>query len=235
MGKVKQPKGEKGSLKWIQQVVNDCPDVLNKPINNFLGSSKKHTIEWLSPRADDDYSEYRDQAFLNLLGIELSKTKLKDFWPQRGPQWDALGRVKNKAYFLVEAKAHVTELTSSSMAKSPRSKSLINKSLNETKTYLNLKPYLELNEGFYQYLNRLAHLYLLRKLNNIPAYLVFVYFINDHTYIATSRDEWNGALQIMHSLLGTHKHKLSKYVIDVFIDVGADIRDVHYIITFPTE
>lgn len=220
MGKVKQPKGEKGSLKWIQQIVNECPDVLNKQINGFIGSSKKHTIKWLSPKAEHDYSEYRDQTFLDLLGIELSKTKLKDFWPQRGPQWDALGRVKNKAYFLVEAKAHVTELISSSMAKSPRSKSLINKSLNETKTYLNLKPYLELNEGFYQYLNRLAHLYLLRELNNIPAYLVFVYFINDHTYIATSGDEWNGALQIMHSLLGTHKHKLSKYVIDVFIDVG---------------
>jgi len=220
MGKIKQPKGEKGSLKWIQHIVNECPYVLNKQINDSLDFGKNQSIEWLSPKADDDYSEYRDQAFLNLLGIELSKTKLKDFWPQRGPQWDALGRVKNKAYFFVEAKAHVTELLSSSMAKSPRSKSLINKSLNETKTYLNLKPYLELNEGFYQYLNRLAHLYLLRKLNNIPAYLVFVYFIKDHSYISTSRNEWNGALQIMHSLLGTHKHKLSKYVIDVFIDVG---------------
>lgn len=218
MGRIKQVKGKKGSLKWIQQIVNEYPDVLNKQINDSLGFRKKQSIEWLSPKAEDDYAEYRDQAFLDLLGIELSKTKLKDFWPQRGPQWDALGRVKNKAYFLVEAKAHVTELISSSMAKSPSSKSLINKSLNETKTYLNLKPYLELNKGFYQYLNRLAHLYLLRKLNNIPAYLVFVYFINDHTYIPTSRDEWNGALQLMYSLLETHKHKLSKYVIDVFID-----------------
>ena len=71
-----------------------------------------------------------------------------------------------------------------------------------------------------EYLNWLAHLYLLRKLNNIPAYLVFVYFINDYTHISTGRDEWNGALQLMHSLLGTHQHKLSKYAIDVFIDVG---------------
>ena len=122
MGKVKQAKGRKGSLKWIQKLVNEKPDVLNKQINDSLGFSKKQSIQWLSPKANDDYSEYRDQAFLDLLGIELSKTKLKDFWPQRGPQWDALGRVKNKAYFLVEAKAHVTELISSSMAKSPRSK-----------------------------------------------------------------------------------------------------------------
>ena len=219
MGKVKQPKGKKGSLKWIQQIVNEYPDVLNKQINDSLGFSKTQSIEWLSPKANDHYSEYRDQAFLDLLGIELSKTKLKDFWPQRGPQWDALGRIKDKAYFLVEAKAHIAELISSSMAKSPRSISLINKSLNETETFLNLKPYVDLTKGFYQYLNRLAHLYLLRKLNNIPAYLVFVYFINDHTHIPTNRDEWYGAIKLMYSQLGSNKHKLSKYTIDVFIDV----------------
>jgi hypothetical protein len=224
MEKIKQPKGRKGSLKWIQEIVNDCPGLLNNRINDCLGFSKKQSIEWLSPKAEDDYAEYRDQAFLDLLGIELSKTKLKDFWPQRGPQWDALGRIKDKAYFLIEAKAHVTELISSSKAKSTRSKSLINKSLNETENFLNLKPYVNLTEGFYQYLNRLAHLYLLRKLNNIPAYLVFVYFINDNTHISTSRDEWNGTLQLMHSLLGTHKHKLSKYVIDVFIDETRGLR-----------
>ena len=78
---------------------------------------------------------------------------------------------------------------------------------------------MNLTQSFYQYLNRLAHLYLLRRLNNIPAYLVFVYFINDHTHIPTSRDEWDGALEIVDSLLGTHKHKLSKYIIDGFIDV----------------
>jgi len=26
MGRIIQPKGNKGSLKWIQHVVNDCPD-----------------------------------------------------------------------------------------------------------------------------------------------------------------------------------------------------------------
>jgi hypothetical protein len=112
MGKIKQPKGEKGSLKWIQYIVNECPYVLNKQIDDPLSFSKTQPIEWLSPKVADDYSEYRDQAFLDLLGIELSKTSLKDFWPQRGPQWDTLGRVKDKAYFLVEAKAHVTVIWS---------------------------------------------------------------------------------------------------------------------------
>ena len=223
MSRIIQPKGIKGSLKWIQHVVNDCPDVLNKPINNFIDTDKGQSMKWLSPKADDDYSEYRDQAFLDLLGNKLPKTKLKDFWPKQGPQWDALGRIEDKAYFLVEAKAHVSEIISSSQAKSPDSISLINKSLDETKNYLKLKSDLDLTKGFYQYLNRLAHLYFLRTLSDVPAYLVFVYFVNDHTHIPATKDEWNGALQLMHAILGTHRHALSKYVIEVFID-AAELR-----------
>jgi hypothetical protein len=223
MGSVVQSQGTKGSLKWIQHVVNECPDVLSNPVIDAIGAYKEQTVEWLSPKADDDYSEYRDQAFLDLLEIKLSKTKLSDFWPKRGPQWDALGRVDDKAYFLVEAKAHISEIISSSQAKSPASISLINKSLNETKNYLKLKSDLDLTKGFYQYLNRLAHLYFLRTLSDVPAYLVFVYFVNDHTHIPATKDEWNGALQLMHAILGTHRHALSKYVIEVFID-AAELR-----------
>jgi hypothetical protein len=219
MGRIKQPKGRRGSLKWIQYIVNSRSDVLSNPIYNFLGYNNSRPIEWLSPKAGDDYSEYRDQAFLDLLGIKLSKTGLTDFWPKRGPQWDALGRIGDRAYFLVEAKGHISELLSSSQAKSPASKSLIYKSLNETKKYLKFNPDIDLSKIFYQYSNRLAHLYLLRKLNGIPAYLFFLYFVNDQTHIPTSREEWDGALKLMHSLLGTHSHKLQKYVIDVFVDV----------------
>jgi hypothetical protein len=113
----------------------------------------------------------------------------------------------------------VTELISSSQAKSPESIELIRKSLNETSSYLELNPEFDLTKDFYQYANRLAHLYLLRILNNVPVYLVFVYFLNDHTNIPTTKPEWDGALNLMHSLLGTEGHNLSRYIIDVFIDV----------------
>ena len=225
MGRIIQPKGNKGSLKWIQHIVNDLPHILNKPINEFIGSKKESRIEWLSPKADDDYAEYRDQDFLDLLGIKLTKTKLGDFWPSRGPQWDALGRIDDKAYFLVEAKAHVAEIISSSQAKAPSSKSLIKKSLKETAKALKLNPSFDLTKGFYQYANRLAYLYLLRTLNDIPAYLVFVYLVNDNTHIPTRKQEWEGALQLMHSLLGSNRHSLSRYIIDVFIDVQMDILE----------
>ena len=64
MGRIIQPKGNKGSLRWIQHVVNDCPDVLSNPVIDAIGADKEQPVEWLSPKADDDYSEYRDQAFL---------------------------------------------------------------------------------------------------------------------------------------------------------------------------
>jgi len=75
--------GEKRSLKWIQEAVNDKPRLLDKPVKNFIGAAKKQKIEWVSPNKDDDYAEYRDQAFLELLRIKLTKTKLNDFWPAR--------------------------------------------------------------------------------------------------------------------------------------------------------
>ena len=66
MGRIVQPKGTKGSLKWTQHVINKPPSLLNTPINYLIGVEEENTIEWLSPKEDDDYSEYRDQAFLDL-------------------------------------------------------------------------------------------------------------------------------------------------------------------------
>ena len=73
MGRIIQPKGKKGSLKWIQHIVNKDADFLNKSINNFTGADKKQKIEWLSPKADDDYAKYRDQTFLDLLRIRTER------------------------------------------------------------------------------------------------------------------------------------------------------------------
>ena len=36
MGKVKQPRGNKGSLKWVQVLINEYPSILNKQINKFF-------------------------------------------------------------------------------------------------------------------------------------------------------------------------------------------------------
>lgn len=58
--RVAQPKGRRGSLKWLQRAVNLRPDVLRHPA---IGA-----IEWRSPLGEDDYAEYRDAALLHRVG-----------------------------------------------------------------------------------------------------------------------------------------------------------------------
>ena len=55
----------------------------------------------------------------------------------------------------------------------------------------------------------------------LPAYLVFLYFVNAADVAGPkSREEWEGAIKLLHNFLGLNRHKLSPYVVDVFIDVG---------------
>ncbi len=73
---------------------------------------------------------------------------------------------------------------------------------------------------FYQYTNRLAHLYFLSTLNKVPAYLVFVYFIGDDSVSGPKgMEEWKAALKVMKRYLGLSTHRLAKCMAEVFIDV----------------
>jgi len=87
---------KKGSQKWLQVVVNETPDVLNAQIITQLKLLQTETITWLSPLAADDFAEYQDQTFLDLLQIKLPNVSLKDFWPTRGPVWDGLAHFFKK-------------------------------------------------------------------------------------------------------------------------------------------
>jgi hypothetical protein len=129
---------------------------LNSEIQKQLGLPNNPLIEWLSPQTNDEYAEYRDTDFLKRLGINLHTYTLKDFWPERGPQWDALGKANNGTVFLVEAKAHISETISHLAAKSPASKRRILASLQQTKDYLNVKSRNDWASPFYQYANRIA-------------------------------------------------------------------------------
>ena len=221
MSRYPQTTGTKGSLKWIQKLINEKPDVLNTEVRNVCSLKSSEEIEWVSPLKDDEYAEYRDATFLRRLGITLNKNPLKSFWPNKGPQWDALGKTNSGKVFLVEAKAHVEELVSSPTRATGKSLSQIQSALAETKDYVNSKSKADWSSYFYQYSNRLAHLYLLRVLNNIPAYLVFVYFLNDEAMQGPNTEaEWRAATRLVHKYLGIRKNELSKYIADIFTDVG---------------
>ena len=62
MSRFPQHQAAKGSRKWIQKLVNGNPELLNAEITKQLTLCAHESIAWLSPRAEDGYAEYRDQA-----------------------------------------------------------------------------------------------------------------------------------------------------------------------------
>ena len=224
MGRYPQDFNSHGSLKNLQVAINVKKKYLNAEILKVIGKQIK--IDWKSPLRSDEYAEYRDEDFLKKLGI-LNKMKypLSNFWPDNGPQWDALG-VSDDGIILVEAKANIPEMVSSGTdAKNPQSIKKIRNSLDEVKKYLSVSDSIDWTGTFYQYVNRIAHLYYLREKNKIKAHLLFIYFVNDITvHGPKTKDEWLGAIQTMECYLGlAKKHKLRKYIHDIFIDIN-DLR-----------
>lgn len=211
----------KGSLKNIRHLVNGNESLINEKLKTSL-KGYNGPIHWISPLSADNYKEYKDREFIDKLGLETQlKFPLNSFWPNNGAVWDGLAKSDQGDIFLIEAKANIPEIVSSACGASAlASRSLIQASLNETKAYLNISNDIDWMGRFYQYTNRLAHLYFLRAKNNLPAYMVNIYFINDKEVNGpTSIDEWHGALEVMKIYLGIKRHKLSPYMIDVFIDV----------------
>ena len=217
----------KGSQRWLQIAVNRRPAVIDTAIRE-AGVACNKKIEWLSPLESESFDEYRDAEFLNCLGVRLDDYPLRDFWPSGGPQWDGLGR-SGTQLLLVEAKANVSELQSECRAKARRSIRMIDKALRETQEFLGAESDRDWSRPYYQYANRLAHLYLLRELNSLDVYLVFVYFVNDRTKMPTSREDWRGPIQETKKSLGLPLYSdwLGRYAKEVFIDT-AELSDVEW-------
>jgi len=222
MGIFPQKTDSHGSLKDLQVAINEKKVFLDDEISKVIG--KRVNINWESPLKTDDYAEYRDEHFLRLLDLTNKiKNPLNLFWPNNGPQWDALGINESGEIILVEAKANIPEMASPGTgAKSIKSINKIKSSLADVKKYLNISNSIDWAGTFYQYTNRIAHLYYLKVLNNIDANLLFIYFINDVTVEGPkTKDEWIGAIKTMECYLGLDKqHKQKKYIHDVFIDVS---------------
>ena len=191
-----------GSQKWLQVLVNDRRDILDRAIGDAAGGDVRGSIRWLSPRREDDHAEYADAEFLALLGVELPRRPLTDFWPARGPRWDALGRTKSGHLILVEAKAHESEVASDCAATGAMAQARITKSLREVREHYGAEPGCDWMRGYYQYANRLAHLYLLREVNGIPATLVFLYLCGDSKNGVASRASWDRVRRRIHRALG---------------------------------
>ena len=221
MSRVIQKDGTKGSQKWLQILINQHPDLITAAFQQAAGLPSTVSIKWLSPLTGDDNAEYRDHSFVEKLGVTLPHRSLASFWPNGGPVWDGLGRSEQGPLILIEAKSHIAEVVSpGTSATAESSKTLIKASLGAAKKFYHSSAKSDWSETFYQYTNRLAHLYLLRQLNELPAFLVNVYFVNDDEMGGpASREEWKGALELMKVYLGVQHHRLEQYAIDLFFDV----------------
>lgn len=213
----------RGSQKWLQIAINQKPDILDSVIrqhSSFL--DREETITWLSPLKSQKYKEYRDKEFLDELGIKLTQRPIPSFWPRNGPLWDGLGKTSNGKLLLVEAKSHIAEINSAQAKAKERSLPRIRASFEEVRKGLGLRKKIDWSGNFYQYANRISYLYLLRKLNAHPAYLIFLYFLNDSEMKGpTSVEEWQGAIKLVEICLGLpQRHKLSEYILKLYLNIS---------------
>ena len=214
----KQREGTKGSLKWIQVAVNDRPNLIDDAIRKATGLTG--AISWKSPLRAKDFAEYRDAAFLDQIGQAELGSALEDFWPQRGPQWDALA-IAGASPILVEAKSHIPEMCSPPSAAGETSKAKIAKSLSEASAGLGASPAVPWGPYFYQLANRLAHLWFLQS-KGIDAKLVLVNFVGDLEQGGpSSQAEWEAAYSVANHVLDLPRRgKFSSAVAHVYLNVN---------------
>lgn len=213
MTRIVEGQASKGSQAWLQKMVQYTPEAL-QPIG-------VPTLEWLSPVADDEWAEYRDETALAKLGFTGLAERLSEFWPARGPVWDGLA-MAGETVLLVEAKSHIREfLTPPSAASAEQSVAKIDKAFRTVKKAIGADDRSDWSRTFYQYANRLAHLWWLREAG-VDAKLLLVSFLNDEEVGGPHTSEtWRAVyLAADHALGLPTKNELSRSVLHVYPDVS---------------
>jgi len=216
------PYAAAGSQRWLQVAVDCAPEVLLHAFRKAGALGTEETIEWKSPLKSDNFTEYRDMSALRLLNAEiLPKRPLNEFWPSRGPVWDALGITSTGSRILLEAKAHIPEAASPPSQASEKSLALIRHSLEEARRFYAPKATADWSGSLYQYANRLAIHYFLRELNGFPTTLIFLDFLNAREMNGpTDPLEWKEATRLIHALLGLPANLEKHSVFHVCVDVS---------------
>jgi hypothetical protein len=200
-------------------MVREQASVLNSAIAEAFGWHDE-AIDWRSPREDDDYAEYYDQAFLDRLGVDRLTMSLEEFWPKSGPRWDGLARTTDGKVILIEAKAHIDEAVDFRSKASPEALRRIVNRLDEAKSAFRASKDACWHTPLYQMANRLAHLHYLAGINGKDAYLVFIDFANaPDVPQPASREEWQGATRLAHKCLGLKDSRLARRVSTIIVDL----------------
>jgi hypothetical protein len=212
-----------GSRYLLRVAVNKRPQLLLAALRESGALGEREIVEWRSPLVKDllgEYREYKDGAAIRLLGLEKQlHSPIADFWPSRGPVWDALAISTEGRPILLEAKAHIPEAVSRIKASSKTSIRLINKGLALARKHYTRKSQAEWSAPFYQYANRLAYQFWLREQNKIKSSLVFLYFLNaEQMKGPATKQEWQGVIRLIHAVLGLPADLSHFGVYDAFLD-----------------
>src|SRR5260370_1044678 len=148
-----------GRQRLLQVAVNRKPQLLVSALQRSGAIGPRVSVTWHSPLDSDDFREYRDGKALEKAGIATANLKkpLEEFWPARGPVWDALGITSQGHPLFVEAKAHIPEAVTPATKASPTSLELIERSLGEARQFYAPRAPAVWTNLFYPYANRLAH------------------------------------------------------------------------------
>ncbi|MFC1953904.1 hypothetical protein ACFLWR_07265 [Chloroflexota bacterium] len=230
-------RAKNGSQKYIQDLVNYSPEYLNRLIfsnNASLMNYSNGKIEWVSPLDQENFKEYRDDRFLWPIRQAWYYKQLGKFWPSSGPQWDALaivyGADGSEGVILVEAKANTLELGGpqyACQAKSQNSIDMIQASFTTVKNAIGTGIESDWLGDYYQYANRIAHLYFLREICKVPTWLVYLYFVNGWVNQDPSiAKHWKESIATIYMQLGLpENHLLSDKMINIFPNINSDKRE----------
>jgi hypothetical protein len=215
-----RPAQSQRSEHWLRVAVNERTDVLNFHVRQTLHLAANDPIEWLSPIAEDAFAEYYDEAFLERLKVAPILTPLHEFWPESGPRWDGLARTQSGKLIIVEAKAYVEEAVDFKSKAGDASLKRIRAALTSAKGAFRAAADANWEEPFYQYANRLAHLYYLRSLNRCDAYLLFLCFADaPDVPTPSTTQEWQGAIRTIEKALGLGTHPYRPYIGHLILNI----------------
>jgi hypothetical protein len=109
---------------------------------------------------------------------------------------------------LIEAKSYPADLYGDGCAaRATRSRQLIEAALEQTQRWLGLAPEAKRWTGrLYQTANRLAHLYFLREVAGVEAWLAHLCFVDDQSHIQAGETQWRHALAAAGRELGLVTH-----------------------------
>lgn len=206
-----------GSKEHLSHFLKSHRNRLNEEIRTATGGE---VVEWLAKPCD---AEWRGVEFEG----EPIREAWKQFWPQNGNtlNWDAVGKIrfgKQTEWLLVEAKAQLGELKSSTRAKQSGGLSKIEEAFTKTKEAFGVADTHNWLKPCYQFCNRLAAHHFLRQQQKASR-LLFIYFLGDEhprKHCPKSEDEWHAPLQAMYDHVGlTWKSPLEKRIHRIFLHV----------------